>query len=165
MSNTIDTFRNFFIANKEKALFKIEHTIDSTLIILNTILSHHNIEVEKSVEGDIRIFAHENEFSQVLLNIITNSKDALVENNIKNPKIEINVKKENDKAIITIEDNANGIKEDFLDKVFVPYFTTKEKGTGIGLYMSKIIIEQNMEGKIDVKNSSKGAIFTITLPL
>ena len=165
MSNTIDTFRNFFIANKEKALFKIEHTIDSTLIILNTILSHHNIEVEKNVKDDIEIFAHENEFSQVLLNIITNAKDALVLNNIKNPKIEINVKKENDKAIITIEDNANGIKEDLLDKVFVPYFTTKEKGTGIGLYMSKIIIEQNMEGKIDVKNSSKGAIFTITLPL
>lgn len=165
MSNTIDTFRNFFIANKEKALFKIEHTIDSTLIILNTILSHHNIEVEKNVKDDIEIFAHENEFSQVLLNIITNAKDALVLNNIKNPKIEINVKKENDKAIITIEDNANGIKEENLNNVFIPYFTTKEKGTGIGLYMSKIIIEQNMEGKIDVKNSSKGAIFTITLPL
>ena len=83
MSNTIDTFRNFFIANKEKALFKIEHTIDSTLIILNTILSHHNIEIEKNVKDDIEIFAHENEFSQVLLNIITNAKDALVLNNIK----------------------------------------------------------------------------------
>ena len=134
-------------------------------LILNTILSHHNIEIEKNVKDDIEIFAHENEFSQVLLNIITNAKDALVLNNIKNPKIEINVKKENDKAIITIEDNANGIKEENLNNVFIPYFTTKEKGTGIGLYMSKIIIEQNMEGKIDVKNSSKGAIFTITLPL
>lgn len=165
MSNTIDTFRNFFIANKEKALFQIEHSIDSTLIILNTILSHHNIDVEKNIKDDIKIFAHENEFSQVLLNIITNSKDALVENSIKNPKIEIIVKKENDKAIITIEDNANGINEELLDKVFVPYFTTKKKGTGIGLYMSKIIIEQNMKGTIDVKNGSKGAVFTITLPL
>lgn len=165
MSNTIDTFRNFFIINKEKALFKIEHSIDSTLLILNTILSHHDIEIEKNIEEDIRVFAHENEFSQVLLNIITNAKDALVENSIKNPKIEINVKKENDKAIITIEDNANGIKKELLDKIFILYFTTKEKGTGIGLYMSKIIIEQNMEGTIDVKNSSKGAIFTVTLPL
>ena len=165
MSNTIDTFRNFFVLNKEKSTFEIKHSIDSTLVILNTILSYHNIEVKTNYEDDIKVFAHENEFSQVLLNIITNSKDALVLNNIKNPEIIINVKKQNDKAIITIEDNANGIKEENLEKIFNPYFTTKEKGTGIGLYMSKIIIEQNMNGKIEVKNGQYGAIFNIILPL
>lgn len=165
MSNTIDTFRNFFVVNKEKSLFELKHSIDSTLVILNTILSHHNIEVTTIYKDDIKIFAHENEFSQVLLNIITNAKDALVQNNIKNPEIEINVYKDNTKAIVTIEDNAKGIEEKNLDKVFIPYFTTKEKGTGIGLYMSKIIVEQNMEGTISVENSSKGAIFTITLPI
>jgi signal transduction histidine kinase len=115
----------------------------------------------------VEIYDYENEFSQVLLNIITNAKDALVSNKIEKPIIKINISKVENNLIVKIKDNANGINEEIIANVFEPYFTTKGKGngTGIGLYMSKLIIEKNMNGKLEVENDEKGAVFKITLPL
>ena len=167
MSNTIDTFRNFFEPTKDKNLFKIAHSIDNTLVILSSTLKFHNIELIKEITNDVEIYDYENEFSQVLLNIITNAKDALVSNKIEKPIIKINISKVENNLIVKIKDNANGINEKIIANVFEPYFTTKGKGngTGIGLYMSKLIIEKNMNGKLEVENDEKGAIFKITLPL
>jgi signal transduction histidine kinase len=167
MSNTIDTFRNFFEPIKNKNLFKIEHSIDNTLEILSSTLRFHNVELLKEIIDDIETFNYENEFSQVLLNIITNAKDALVSNKIENPKIIVSVYKLENKIIVEIKDNANGIDEKIIDKIFEPYFTTKEKGqgTGIGLYMSKLIIEKNMHGTLEVKNDKDGAVFKIILDI
>ena len=165
MSNTIDTFRNFFEPTKNKNLFKVEHSIENTLEILSSTLRFYNIEVVKEIIDDVEIYDYENEFSQVLLNIITNARDALVSNKIEKPIIKVNVSKIENNVIVKIKDNANGIKEEIIDRIFEPYFTTKGKGNGteIGLYMSKLIIEKNMNGKLTVKNDNNGAVFIITL--
>ena len=165
MSNTIDTFRNFFEPTKNKNLFKVEHSIENTLEILSSTLRFYNIEVVKEIIDDVEIYDYENEFSQVLLNIITNARDALVSNKIEKPIIKVNVSKIQNNVIVKIKDNANGINEEIIDRIFEPYFTTKGKGngTGIGLYMSKLIIEKNMNGKLTVKNDNDGAVFIITL--
>jgi len=106
-----------------------------------------------------------NEYAHVILNIIKNARDALVERNTPDPKITIKAFKEADKGVLTITDNAGGISENLLDKIFDPYFTTKSKksGIGIGLYMSKIIIEKNLEGKLSVRNVPDGAEFRIEI--
>ena len=165
MSNTIDTFRNFFEPTKNKNLFKVEHSIENTLEILSSTLRFYNIEVVKEIIDDVEIYDYENEFSQVLLNIITNARDALVSNKIEKPIIKVNVSKIENNVIVKIKDNANGINEEIIDRIFEPYFTTKGKGNGteIGLYMSKLIIEKNMNGKLTVKNDNNGAVFIITL--
>ena len=165
MSNTIDTFRNFFEPTKNKNLFKVEHSIENTLEILSSTLRFYNIEVVKEIIDDVEIYDYENEFSQVLLNIITNARDALVSNKIEKPIIKVNVSKIKNNVIVKIKDNANGINEEIIDRIFEPYFTTKGKGNGteIGLYMSKLIIEKNMNGKLTVKNDNNGAVFIITL--
>ena len=165
MSNTIDTFRNFFEPTKNKNLFKVEHSIENTLEILSSTLRFYNIEVVKEIIDDVEIYDYENEFSQVLLNIITNARDALVSNKIEKPIIKVNVSKIENNVIVKIKDNANGINEEIIDRIFEPYFTTKGKGngTGIRLYMSKLIIEKNMNGKLTVKNDNNGAVFIITL--
>lgn len=165
MSNTIDTFRDFFEPNKNKNLFKIEHSINNTIEILSSALRFYNIKLTKEIIDDIETYNYENEFCQVLLNIITNAKDALVSEKIKDPKINIKLYKMQNKLIVEIKDNAKGIDEKIINKIFEPYFTTKGKGegTGIGLYMSKLIIEKNMHGKLEVKNDTEGAVFIITL--
>ena len=160
MSKTIDDFRNFFRVDKEKKEFNVKETTQSVLAMLSAQLKNHNIEVETNGKE----FAYkglQSEYKQVILNIINNAKDALIENKTKNPKIEINIK---DKKV-TIKDNGGGIPKDIIERVFEPYFTTKDqgKGTGMGLYMSKMIIEENMGGKLSIKNEGDGACFTIDL--
>ena len=166
MSNTIDDFRDFYKPNKEKCYFKIQESFTDILKIIGTVLEHNNIEVVIKNDDDIEIYGIKNQFSQVLLNIIVNAKDALLENNISNPTININISKTDTGILITIQDNANGIPNNIIEDIFNPYFTTKEeKGTGVGLYLSKTIIEEEMDGDIMVKNKNNGACFNITLPL
>ena len=168
MSKTIDDFRNFFKQNKAKEIFDINKSVIDSMALVESTFEYHKIKLEKDFKSEkIEIFGFPNEFAQVLLNIISNAKDALLENKIKNPQVKIETKIEDDNAYIFIIDNALGIKEDAINKIFEPYFTTKNEvqGTGIGLYMSKIIIERNMNGQIYAKNKDDGAIFTIKLPL
>lgn len=164
MSKTIEDFRNYYKPEKQKEEFIVQESINSAMFIIGSSLKNANIKVGISgLKEDIKIISFKNEFSQALLNIITNAKDTLVERKIKNPKITIEIIKKENFIIISINDNANGIKKEFLNKVFEPYFTTKHKsqGTGIGLYMSKMIIENNMNGNISVENNSLGAKFII----
>ena len=168
MSKTIDDFRNFFKQNKAKEIFDINKSVIDSMALVESTFEYHKIKLEKDFKSEkIEIFGFPNEFAQVLLNVISNAKDALLENKIKNPQVKIETKIEDDNAYIFIIDNALGIKEDAINKIFEPYFTTKNEvqGTGIGLYMSKIIIERNMNGQIYAKNKDDGAIFTIKLPL
>ncbi|RXJ86071.1 CHASE4 domain-containing protein [Arcobacter sp. CECT 8985] len=167
MSKTIDDFRNFFKPNKEKKEFKITHTVEKAIKLMDSTLDNNEITLEKDMQNDIIAYGFENEFSQSILNILSNAKDALLENNIKDAKIKIRSYKTNSDIIVEIEDNAGGIDEDIKNKIFEPYFTTKEegKGTGIGLYMTKTIIENNMKGKIYTKDVPNGICFVITLPI
>jgi signal transduction histidine kinase len=168
MSKTIDDFRNFFRPNKAKEYFDINKSVLDAVDLVSSTFEHHNIKLEKDFEEEkIVILGFPNEFSQVVLNIISNAKDALIENKVENPKVKIETKIEKDNVCISIKDNALGIKDEIINKIFEPYFTTKGEvqGTGIGLYMSKIIIEKNMNGEIYVENSHEGANFIIKLPI
>jgi PAS domain S-box-containing protein len=167
MSTTIDDFRDFFKPNRKKEYFDVKHAVKNSLELIDAALYDKSIDLTVDISEGNKIYGYESEFSQVILNIVNNAKDALVENNIKGARIKIDAQTNYGFINISISDNAGGIPEGTIDKVFEPYFTTKEegKGTGIGLYMSKMIIEGNMGGKIQVENLEDGACFTITFDL
>ena len=167
MSKTIDDFRNFFQPNKEKVEFSIQTAINQTIFLIDDSFKSNSIKINNKNSKDILIYGFESELSQVLLNIITNSKDAFLETKINKPNININTKIKDNSVQIFISDNAGGIEEEILDRIFEPYFSTKESynGTGLGLYMSKMIIEQNMHGKLSVQNIKNGVEFSIYIPI
>ena len=166
MSLIIDDFMNFFKPEREKQSFMISEAIDDAIIIVSKVLETEKIKIEKNIK-DIELIGISNELSQVIINIIQNAKDAFKQNNIKNKKIKINTYVTDDKITIDLEDNAGGIYPEVLDKIFEPYFTTKHSsvGTGLGLFVASMIIEQTFDGVLSEKNSDNGAIFTITIPL
>lgn len=163
MAQTIDDFRYFFKPEKTKELFEIKTAVKRTLTFTEDTLKKQGIEVITKVDEDIFANGYSNEYSQVVMNILNNCKDVLVERQIPKPVITINLTRKNKKSLLTIEDNAGGIEGEDINKIFEPYYTTKETtgGTGLGLYMSKIIIEKNMEGKLTVSNTENGAKFYI----
>jgi len=166
LSKTIDDFMNFFKPDKEQNFTTANKLIDETLNILEASIKNHHIKIIKEINCDDEFKTHVNELKQVLMDIIKNAKDALVEKEITEPEIKIKSYKEDNFIVIEINDNAGGIPEDIIDKVFDPYFSTKGKnGTGIGLYMSKTIVEKHSDGELSVKNNKKGAVFTIKLPI
>jgi signal transduction histidine kinase len=173
LSNTIDDFRNFFNTDKEVVLFDIDIPIEKVLYLISTKLKNRNITVIKNCKETF-VTGLENEFIQVILNIINNAINAFEDKNNNHKFIFIDAYKENNKIIIQIKDNAGGIEKNIIDRVFEPYFTTKHKsqGTGIGLYMSLEIIKKHMNGNLTVSNEEFtyenikciGAQFTIELP-
>jgi PAS domain S-box-containing protein len=169
MSDTIDDFKNFFRPSKSKEPFLASDAIRASLSIIGVQLHTHDIGVSLSLE-DILVSGYENEFKQAILNIISNAKDAIMirqKNDEFTPKIIIKTKKQEDKCLIVIENNGGTVDDEVKQKMFDPYFTTKfeHKGTGIGLYMCKTIIEGNMGGSIRVKNKKNGVVFEILLPI
>ncbi|RBQ29917.1 HAMP domain-containing sensor histidine kinase [Aliarcobacter vitoriensis] len=163
MSQTIDDFQNFFRPQGEKEFFSIEKACKDSYFIVSSSLKYHGIELNFDIKDNINILGYKNEYSQVILNLISNAKDIILERKVKDPLINIEIKSGKKFAIVKIQDNAGGIDENIIDKIFDPYFTTRHKtqGTGIGLYMAKNIIERNMNGYINVKNNDKGAIFIV----
>jgi len=166
MSHTIDDFRNFFMPKKEKEVFSLHNIINSVMTIISSSLENNKINVNIIIDKKITVNTYLNEYQQVILNIMTNAKDILLEKNIKDAFIKIIAYEENDSIVLSIEDNAGGIVTKPKNKIFEPYFTTKSQanGTGIGLYMSKIIIDKNMNGKLKVRNTRIGAKFLIYIP-
>lgn len=166
ISKTMEDFSNFFKPNKEKITFKIEDLIKEVLVILEKVLTDNKIRVEFSQNTKTEYRGYKNELLHVFLNIISNSKDALQLQNCEQRFIEIDIKEENKNFIITIEDNGKGIDKDIFLKVYDPYFTTKsdKNGIGIGLYMSKTIIERSFKGKISLENKKSGILCTLYLP-
>ncbi len=166
MSKTIDDFRDFFKPNKQKEHFKISKIINQSVELVSAAYENNFIKIETNLNKESTLYGYPREFSQVILNILSNAKDALIANKIKDKKVIISSFEDDNTITITIADNAGGIPQEVIQKIFEPYFTTKEegKGTGIGLYMSKTIIEDNMSGKLSVKSDKTGAIFTIIFP-
>ena len=169
LSNTIDTFRDFIKEKKEKAEVVLQDRIDGALNILVTSLQNNHIKLINNINYDknIKITMIKGELSQVIINIFNNAKDILIEKKIDEPYIKIDCIVKENNAIITVEDNGGGIKDDVLLKVFDPYFTTKHQsqGTGLGLHMSYKIITESFYGKLYVENTEVGAKFFIELPL
>lgn len=170
LNNTIENFRNFFQKDQPKKVFVIAQIIDSTLEIIKASYDNHFIVLNKDLDDTIEYFGSENFLAQVLLNILSNAKDALIENQIENKKVNLRLFKDKNNIKIVIQDNAGGIKEENINKIFDPYFTTKHKsqGTGLGLYMSTQIINKHFNGTLSVSNVKNedeiGACFIIEIP-
>ncbi len=166
MSSTIDVFRNFFSPNKQRTLFQVDESVENALSIVRSSLAHNSIELTVDIAQNLCVEGVEGEFEQVVLNLLSNAKDSLVANHTHNPKIGIYAQEIEGFAHIEISDNGSGIDATIKDKIFDPFFSTKEESqsSGIGLYMSKLIVEKNLNGKLRVKNQ-QGAVFMITIPL
>jgi len=166
LSEIIDNFRNYFSPTKEKEEIAITTIIKETIGIINSNLKDNNIELIIQNKSDSTIYTHKQELMQVLLNLINNSKDAFISNEKEKRVIIISTKNENETIIIDLCDNAGGIDSNIINEIFNPYFTTKNdlNGTGLGLYMCKIVIEKYMNGKLSVENMKDGVCFTIVIP-
>ncbi|WP_458701129.1 sensor histidine kinase [Sulfurospirillum sp. 1307] len=165
MSQTIDDFKNFYKPDNNISIFHAKIAISSAHKIIGGLIKHQGIDISINIKNDFKIKGYPNQFAQVILNIMNNAREALEEKRIEKPFIKINLFSEDNVNKITIEDNAGGISINNLEKIFDAYFTTKkENGTGIGLYMSRMIIMENFNGKLYAKNAQQGALFTIELP-
>ena len=163
LTNTIDDFRNFYKPNKSYTQDMISKPVDQALGIIQSSLDSKGVEIIKVYESKTLFDLYVNELMQVVLNILKNAQDNFKEKNIKNAKIMISTKDYSDKSVLEICDNGGGIEEDVLSKIFDPYFSTKDdkNGTGLGLYMSKTIVEDHHNGKLDAFNKNEGVCFCI----
>jgi len=165
MSKTIDDFRDFFKPQKIKSRFFLNEIIENTIDMVKPVFLNHKISININLQQEYYVSGYENELGQALLNILNNAKDALIEKDIDVKQVDINVSLDEKNIDISISDNAGGIPADIIGNIFDPYFSTKgeKNGTGLGLYMTKMIIEEHMDGKISVCNNNGGALFTIVL--
>ncbi len=166
MSSTVDDFRNFFNPQKESEEFLLSTSVEKVIEMSASLIQEQNIQININNKSKALVRGYPNEFAQVILNLFSNAKDAFIVNKIKKKEISISIFEDKTSVILEFLDNAGGISEDAIEKVFDPYFTTKgfKEGSGIGLYMSKMIIEKSMHGKFLVENSFGGAQFSIKLP-
>ena len=165
MSRTIDDFRDFFKENNQEQEFSVNEVIGDVLNLTQDLYSTQSIDLSFEKTTNYVCLGNSSELGQALLNIINNAKDALIENKIEQKFIKIALTSVENQIIISIEDNAGGIPQKIQDKIFDPYFSTKDEknGTGLGLYMTKMIISDKLQGKIDFKNTEDGVIFKIYL--
>ncbi len=154
MSQTIDDFSNFYKPDRDKRWFKVNEVVTKTVSLIDASFREYGIAIEADVADNLEIKGYPNDYAQVLLNILMNARDALLERGTVNPRVTVRARMEEGRSVVTVGDNAGGIGEDILERIFDLYFTTKENGlgTGIGLFMAKIIIEQNMGGRLTVRN-------------
>ena len=166
LSQTIDDFSNFFNPNKPKEKFLLSSAVDEALLITKKLIQKESIEVRKELLDIVEVFGVLNELSQVLINLVQNSSEAFRGKAIDNRYIEISSNIYKNHINLVYKDNAGGVDEAVIDKIFEPYFTTKHQsnGTGLGLFMSKMIIEKSLDGHIKVKNCNDGLEFTIEIP-
>ena len=160
LSTTIETFQSFLIAKDKQEKFNVSHTLEEMIHWVQT----KEIELRYTFESECFVLGEQNEILQAILAIIQNAKEAIIESHVENGYICINLSKNESHVILTIKDNAGGIKLIPIEKVFAPYMSTKQNGTGIGLLLAKTIIEKRHKGKLWVKNDDEGAVFTIELP-
>jgi C4-dicarboxylate-specific signal transduction histidine kinase len=165
MSATIEDFRNFFKPDREKTDFRLKGVIDNVLSLVIESFENNRIRIKVVENADPIVHGFQNELAQSLLNILNNARDAFIERGCDNSAVTITITSEDGKNVITVADNAGGIPEEIITKVFDPYFTTKgpQHGTGVGLFMSKAIIEKNMGGRLSARNTGHGAEFRIEL--
>ena len=165
LSDTIDDFRSFFKPNNEKEYTNYNKLLKSVLGIIDDSIENKNIKLNIDMKCDDEFNIFPNEMKQVILNLIKNAEDALVDNKVYDPYINILSYLDGKNCILEVSDNGGGIKENIIDRIFDPYFSTKTKkdGTGMGLYMSKIIVEEHCNGKLSISNSDDGAVFKISI--
>jgi len=165
LSDTIDDFRNFFRNETGVETISYNNLISSVLSIIGESIESKGIEIKQDLKCSCEFTTYSNELKHVIINIIKNAEDILLENKIEKPYICIKTYEESKNRILSISDNGGGISKDIMVNIFDPYFSTKSKknGTGLGLYMSKIIVEDHCDGLLQVSNSDDGAVFKIIL--
>lgn len=167
MSKTIDDFKDFFKPTKKKQKVEISYVVEKATEFMAYLFNLNSIKLNYNNSVKNEVYLYLNEIIQVLINLMKNSCDAMLERKIENRYININTYKENNFLFIEVEDNAGGISPNIIEKIYDPYFSTKnnKNGTGLGLYMAKTIIEKHSFGSIFVKNNENGTKFSIKLPL
>lgn len=167
MSQTIDVFRGFYRPDKETKVFNVKESIDQALAFIAPTFRLLSITVEVDIDPGLMAFGYPKEYTQVLLNILANARDVFRLRRLEKPRLTVRAYVENMRAVVTITDNAGGISASVINRIFDVYFTTNEAGggSGIGLYMSKNIIEKNMGGTLSAENVDDGAQFRIEIPL
>lgn len=165
MADTINDFTDFLRPNKESKIFDVEKSIYKALGLIEANFKYHRISVQVDVESEIKIFGCENEFSHVLFNVLNNAIDAIIDSKVEDKLISIRGFLKDSRATIEITNTGDHIPEELLEKLYLPYFTTKgnKEGIGIGLYISKVIIEQSMNGKITLENVEEGVCCRISV--
>ncbi len=165
LSETITTFRNFFKVTQKPESFMLEEIITMSTDIIRDSVENNGIAFNVSIENDVRVTSYKNELSQVILNLLKNAVDALIMNGVASPRLTLCAHAAKKKAYISVEDNAGGIPPQVIPKIFEPYYSTKESnGTGLGLYLSKMIVEEHCKGELTVEsNYLYGSKFTIAL--
>lgn len=163
MNDTINGFLDFYNPNKKKEIFNVSQAINSALAILKSKISANSIKIKLDIDETLEITGIKMELAQVVINIVSNSIDAFVERDLINRDIFIKLFEKNSKVVLFIEDYAGGIENKNLEKILDPYYTTKTNGTGIGLYMVKLIVKNNFNGELKVMNNERGLKFIIVL--
>jgi len=168
MSRTIDDFMDFFKPNRETTEFPVSKSLDDALALIRKALERERIQL--NIEGDesLELSGIPNELTQVFLNLFQNARDAFVQAETTGDRwIRVHISRGDHEAVITVEDNAGGIPEAMLERIFEPYFTTKHssRGTGLGLFMSRMIVQKSFKGSMEALNSLRGALFVIRIPL
>jgi len=167
LSKTIDDFRNFFKPTKLKDEVLVSDVFNESFLVISKSLQNHNIDVQNHFNTGTKVFIYSRELLQVFINILKNAKEALIEERTDSRKIVNKIYEQENNIIILICDNAGGIDQEIINKIFDPYFTTKDEinGTGLGLYMSKTIIEKHFNGTIVAQNAEEGTCFKIKFPI
>jgi len=167
MSSTIDDFRNFYKPDKNRELFNVNDVVKNSIELSEYTMAHNNIHIRLIEKDKHNVTGYPGEFSQVILNLLNNSRDQIIDNKSQKREIEVIIDSDEKNSIVTVSDTGGGIPENIIGKIFDIYFTTKggDQGTGIGLYMSKMIVEEHMKGRIFVENVESGARFKIVVPL
>jgi signal transduction histidine kinase len=170
MSTTISDFSNFFRPDKETIVFSALKQIKETISLVESSFLNSNISIHINAPQDLNLMGFPNEYSQVLLNLLSNAKEVILAHDQPHRpntcgRVDIVLSEQNRQGCVTVRDNGGGVPAEIMDRIFDPYFSTKESGTGIGLYMSKMIIERNMKGGITARNIEGGAEFIVASPL
>ena len=165
MSSTIGDFANFFRTDKERAPFSALAQVRAAVGLLAAVLEHDGIAVEVEAAEDVTLFGFANEYSQALMNLLSNARQAILAAKVEAGRITVSIGVREGLGCVTVRDNGGGISPVALDRLFEPYFSTKEGGTGIGLYMSRQIIEDGMRGRLEARNVDGGAEFSMLAPL
>ncbi|MCF6206794.1 MAG: HAMP domain-containing histidine kinase [Sulfurovum sp.] len=166
LSGTIDDFRYFFREDQERSYLTMNTIVEEALGLIMPMLHDEKISVEVEDRCNCDIYSYRNEILHVVLNLLTNARDALMGQPFDKRYIKIRMGHEKTHVFLEIEDSGGGVNEEIIEKIFDPYFTTKgEQGTGLGLYMSKMIIERHCQGSMEVQHGQKGAIFRLSFPI